>query len=204
MKNLSPWNISHRLSFHTAISLFFPLQLAFVCISDFTEGGDYSADATSLLPSLFAICQIFHRNSLVKSFKILFLIKSCLWDPTIDNPTIDISLLMTKFWDLSVRQFLIWTVSILWNYSMQQAALNLPQGLSCNVPQSSICLFCTALSKIIRAIKSQWRVWKSTSVEIILIDPNDTKLQIQCNKIGRGCFVSLVLLCRTDPSASVN
>lgn len=77
-------------------------------------------------------------------------------------------------------------VSILWNSSLQQAALDLPQELSYNVPWSSICLFHTALSKIISDIKSQWRVWKSASVEIILIDPNDPEKQIQFKRTGRG------------------
>lgn len=124
--------------------------------------------------------------------------------PTIDSPTTDISLLTTKFWDLSVSQLLTGAVSILWNSSLQRAVLDLPQGLSCNVPPSSVCLFHTALSKIIRAIKSQWRVWKSDSVEIILIDPNDPEKETQFKKTGEGCFVTLVLLYGTEQSTSVN
>lgn len=78
-------------------------------------------------------------------------------------------------------------LSILWNFSLQWAALDLPQGLSCNVPWSSICLFHTALSKTRRAIKSQWRVWKSASVEIILIDPKDP-IQEDWNRMF--CYLS--------------
>lgn len=40
------------------VSLFFPLQsptIPFICISNFTEGGDYSADAISLLPTVFVL-----------------------------------------------------------------------------------------------------------------------------------------------------
>lgn len=112
------------------------------------------------------------------------------------------SLLTTKFRALSVTQLLMGAVSILRNSNFHHAVLCLPQGLFCSEPHSSFCLFHTALSKIIRGTKSQWTVWKSASVEIILIDINDPEKETQLKKTRRSYFVTLVLLYSTEKCTS--
>lgn len=116
-------------------------------------------------------------------------------------------LLTTKFQALSVTQFLMGALSILWNSNLHHAALLLSQGLSCSEPLSSFCLIHTGLSKIIRGIKSQWTVWKRASIEIILIDIDVISFsfpekETQLKRNGRSYFVTLVLLHGTEKCTS--
>lgn len=185
MKNLSPWYTTHRIL--PPPSPFFALSIPVIL---------KKLNTLQMQPLPFQQ-SLYHLPALLQEWtakiiqNVIILDKKFPMRPHYKYPSHWHPLLTTKFRALSVTQFLMGAVSVLRNSNLHHAILHLPQGLSCGDPLSSFCLFCTTLSKIIRGIKSQWTVWKRASIEIILIDTNDTAKETQFKRSGRSYFVYL-------------
>lgn len=187
MKHLSPWNTTHRLL--PPPPPFFPFSIPVILKELITL-------QMQPLPFQKSLC---HLPALLQRWIAEIIQNTIILDqnfpmrPHYRHLSHSRSLLTTKFWALSVTQFLMGAVSILRNSNLHHTVLHLPQGFSCSEPHSSFCLFHTALSKNIRGIKSQWTVRNFASVEIILIDINGPEKETQFKKAARSYFVTCMV-----------